>query len=830
MKKPIINIILFFFLVIIIAGCSRKKDKFLNKNFHSLTTKYNFLFNGNNLYAEGILDLEKNIRDNFWEFLPIEKFEFYQNDDEDRETNFTKAEEKASLAIQKHSMSIKGKEKNPIMDQAYFLLGKSRYYDNRFVPALEAFNYILYKYPSSDYINKVKIWKEKINIRLNQNQYAIDNLKELLEEDNLLIQERSLANSYLAQAFINIQQIDSAAYFLKKSNHQFKNIKNNPRNTFLLAQLFQELNVKDTASELYLEIIDLQRKTPKKFYIHSYINKSSISDSIDNSILELKELSQNFENNNFFDVIYHQIAMLYLKKTNTEKVYKDSLATHYFNKSLRSDPDDETLIAKNYNELAEMKFRNKEYLQAGLYYDSTLSELNVRSRDFRKIKKKRENLDDLIYYENLTTQLDSITTLINMSDESRRMFFENHIAKLKKNNERSKNKQNNFGSSNEIVSSSDSESALFYFYNPTVVAYGKNDFKSRWGSRRLQDNWRWSISISSDENMSDKNKDAIIDQDSIFSVDYYLGLIPSETTEIDSLNKRKNDAYFRLGSIYKDQFEEYQISNNKFFKLLENDPVDNLIPPSKYFIYKNYLSIGNSLKAEEFKEDIIQNFRSSKYAEILLDPSAATNANQNSNEIYENLYFDFTNQKYIEVIDKCNKYILDFNEEPIVTKFEFLKALAIARAFGYKEYEKALTFIKLNYSTTIEGKEAERILDEVLPSVKNDNFSNNKSSENYKIVYQFDVASNTNITKQSEQLREYIDNIDYLDLSVSQDFYNNIVTFVVVHGLKSYDGSLGLAERLESSIENQATTFFVISSENYKTIQIHKNLEKFKNK
>ena len=522
--------------------------------------------------------------------------------------------------------------------------------------------------------------------------------------------------------------------------------------------------------------------------------------------------------------------MLYLKKTNIEKAHKDSLATHYFNKSLRSDPDDETLIAKNYNELAEMKFRNKEYLQAGLYYDSTLSELNVRSRDFRKIKKKRENLDDLIYYENLTTQLDSITTLINMSDESRRKFFENHIAKLKKNNERSKNKQNNFGSSNEIVSSSDSESALFYFYNPTVVAYGKNDFKSRWGSRRLQDNWRWSISISSDENMSDKNKDAIIDQDSIFSVDYYLGLIPSETAEIDSLNKRKNDAYFRLGSIYKDQFEEFQISNNKFFKLLENDPVDNLIPPSKYFIYKNYLSIGNSLKAEEFKEDIIQNFRSSKYAEILLDPSAATNANQNSNEIYENLYFDFTNQKYIEVIDKCNKYILDFNEEPIVTKFEFLKALAIARAFGYKEYEKALTFIKLNYSTTIEGKEAERILDEVLPSVKNDNFSNNKSSENYKIVYQFDVASNTNITKQSEQLREYIDNVDYLDLSVSQDFYNNIVTFVVVHGLKSYDGSLGLAERLESSIENQATTFFVISSENYKTIQIHKNLEKFKNK
>ena len=69
------------------------------------------------------------------------------------------------------------------------------------------------------------------------------------------------------------------------------------------------------------------------------------------------------------------------------------------------------MIAKNYNELAELNFENKEYLQAGLYYDSTLNELNSRSREFRKIKKKRENLDDLIFYETLTIELDSIFNL-----------------------------------------------------------------------------------------------------------------------------------------------------------------------------------------------------------------------------------------------------------------------------------------------------------------------------------------------------------------------------------------------------------------------------------
>ena len=84
--------------------------------------------------------------------------------DQERETNFTRAEEKATLAIQKHSMNVEGKEKNPVMDEAYLLLGKSRYFDNRFIPALEAFNYILYKYPTSELINEVKIWKEKVHM------------------------------------------------------------------------------------------------------------------------------------------------------------------------------------------------------------------------------------------------------------------------------------------------------------------------------------------------------------------------------------------------------------------------------------------------------------------------------------------------------------------------------------------------------------------------------------------------------------------------------------------------------------------------------------------
>ena len=126
---------------------------------------------------------------------------------------------------------------------------------------------------------------------------------------------------------------------LKKSNQQFKDLKNNHRKTFLLAQLYQDLSINDTAYDIYSEIINLNRKIPRKFYIQSYINRSTTSDSIDNSILELKDLVENFENNNFLDIIYHQIAMLNLKKNYLEvtvidslKSFNDSLAVVYFNK------------------------------------------------------------------------------------------------------------------------------------------------------------------------------------------------------------------------------------------------------------------------------------------------------------------------------------------------------------------------------------------------------------------------------------------------------------------------------------------------------------------
>ena len=59
----------------------------------------------------------------------------------------------------------------------------------------------------------------------------------------------------------------------------------------------------------------------------------------------------------------------------------------------------------------------------------------------------------------------------------------------------------------------------------------------------------------------------------------------------------------------------------------------------------------------------------------------------------------------------------------------------------------------------------------------------------------------------------------------SKDFYNIDYRFIVVHGLKSEQGAEAYAKILYKKVLNKY--YFVISSHNYQTIQVQKNLVEY---
>ena len=818
---------------LILSGCSRKKDKFLNKGFHSMTTKYNYLYNGNNLLNQGKAEINENVFDNYWEILPIEKTQITEDKinlklkKEQSASLFVQSEKKAVLAIQKHAMNIAGKEKNPQMDEAYFLLGESRYYDQRFIPSLEAFNYILFKYPTSELVNKAKIWREKINAKQNYNQLAIENLKEIESRGRLSNEEIVELNAVLAQAYLNSKKIDSAVIRLETASEKTQDLNSKSRYLFILGQLYKNLDKLDSSTMVYNRVIKLHRKIPREYYVYSFVEKSK--NFLDKSLAmsELIELETDIENSGYLNIIFHQIANLYLEINN------DSLAIKYYNKSLRNPAKDNLVNLKNYNTLGDYFFDKNEYLISAAYYDSTLAQINNNKKLFRKITKRRESLDEVIYYELSVKTNDSIIRLVKMSEEERVAYFKDYIEEQKKklNEEKeivnSKNENSFVSAKNNNISN---ENALFYFYNPTVLAYGKNEFKKLWGDKQLTDNWRNGktttaikplMSIGKENSKTNKTQ----------NLEGYLKSIPSSSSSIDSIYKQLDYSYFQLASIYSAKFLEYGLSNNKIRNIDFNRNKLEFVLSAKYLNYKNCLILGQLDEADSIKSDIILNFPGSKYAEILNNPEAYASSDiDNISELYGALFQDFKNQDYVKVIIGLEKLISAFETHPLAPKMQLLKASAIARIEGFENYKKALEFIAKNYPNSIEGEEAEILLEEVIPIVENANFKQVEKGNNFKLIYYFPKEKYKKIEDFKESLSLALSDLKNIQLNSSTDIYDNSSTFVVLHGLKSYDGAKGLSIILEQKDIFVKKSSFVISSDNYQILQMHKNLSVYLNK
>lgn len=828
---------------ILISACSTKKDAFINRNWHALNTKFNTLYNGNIAFEEGRESLNDTYRDNYWEVLPVERLEVKDEiklDSENNNPNFIIAEEKAAKAIQKHSIDIKDVEKNPQTDESFLLLGKARYFDQRYIPALEAFNYVLQKYESSDKLNEAAIWREKVNIRLNNEELAIKNLKRLIKQERLKDQEYADARAMLAQAYINLKIPDTAIQQLKIASAYTKKNPEKGRYYYIIGQLYDLLQFKDSANIAFYKVIALHRKSPRVYMINAHLKKiqnTAINDENKEELLDyLTELEEDRENRPFLDKIYREVALYHL--TNAS----DSLALVYFNKSLKATQNEAQLNALNYENLAEYNFDKNKYKIAGAYYDSVLTNLTENTRKHRAIKKKLDNLEDVVRYEGVAQYADSAITLYNLPKEEQIAYFERHIAELRRVEEKAAKKEEERTTAG-IAAFAETKGGRenkgkFYFYNITSLGYGKNTYKTRWGDRPLEDNWRWANKSTAqiEENTApiaglENTVSTKPTQDQKYQLEFYTSKIPTDRTIIDSLQTERNFANYQLGLIYKEKFNENLLAAGKLEDVLKSNPEERLILPSKYNLFKIYEEAASPL-APAMKDNIVKNHPDSRYAQLLLNPQAVLEGNQDSPETkYARLYKLYEDQQFVRVITEAEENIDNFTGDPMVPKFEMLKANAIGRLQGYTYFKEALNYVALNYPNNPEGKKAAEMIAEQLPKLEPNTFSEESTSVsrgNWKVVFPFKINDDEKALKLKELLERAIKDLKYKN-SVSKDIYDLEEEFVVVHGFKSKEFALGYAELLKNNKEYRvAYGNFVILSNNYKIIQVHKNLDAYR--
>lgn len=878
MKKIQLKYILSFGIIAILLACSTKKDNYVNRTWHSKNTKYNVLYNGDVALQKGIEEVKATYSDNFWEVLPLERMQITEEEQKPgdaKNANFERAETKATKAIQVHSMNIDGFEKNNQIDESYLMLGKSRYYEHRYLPAMEAFNYILYKYPTSNNVYQAQVWREKVNLKLENEQLAIKNLNRTLKgQKKIKSQDLADINAVLAQAYITTNVLDSAIASIKISKKETKLKEEKARYTFILGQLYEKLNYKDSAFVAYQEVIDMKRKSPRNYTIYSHLKQSTQFDfETGDSVTfhkKLDKLLANIENKSFRDVIHHQRAAFYDKKGNNK------LAILNYNKSLRNMSNDRYLAASNYRNISNIYYKEKNFHSSKKYLDSTLIHLSEKNKEFKPLKKKLEILTDVIKYQDVISQADSVIVVSKMSSSDKIKYYQDYINKLKISDSIAAKKLAQesgaanpkadmfLGDQNEnmlmppggggfpqggkvamidppVVKAPPADFSMnsgglqnsFYFYNPATVAQGKINFKKKWGDRKLGDNWK-SVSTSIQNPVDVTNPDDIEEEETPekneeiglepkYTTAFYIDKLPKDSKVLDSLNVEANHARFQLGSIFKEKLKENKLAITSFEDILVNKPEQKLILPTYYNLYQLYGS-ENGEKASAYKQKILSEYPESRYASALNNTSISAGITADSE--FNNLYTKIEKGQFREANTEIDGLLKKYDGDELNAKFDVLKAKISARLFGLSAYKTALQKVVKNYPKGKEVKKIESILTTDIPVLEALDFG--ATPKTFNLVFVTIYPNETSHKNLIEKLNKYAKESGDVKIKVSNDIYNVEKNMIVLHGIINKMTAESVYSYLKEHKDYKLKdTAIIISNEDYKVVQVKKNLEEY---
>ncbi len=797
-----------------------------------IPTMYNVLYNGNLALEEGKKELAEKRKDNYFEILEVEPEVRSQNYNLKGEGNphFDRAEEKAIKAIQRHSMVFDGKQKNRKIDDAYMLLGKARYYNGRYIPALEAFNHLLTNYGETNQRYNAAVWREKAHIQLGREQLAVTALEKILEEEQPKRRERATLHAVLAQAFINLESYPKAIEALKQASQETKEKPKRGRYYFIIGQLFEHLQQKDSAQAYYQKVIGLNWNVPRRLWVEAQVGKARTQTLTPEEKIaytkKLRKMEKLYEHKDLLDLVYFQHA-LFLEGENQPKA-----ATNYFLRSLEKNKDNEGLRRRTHEHLGELYFKDKKYPLAYAHYDSTLVYIPKNTLEHLYMRRKRDNLAQITAFENTIAKADSLSRIMKMPKEEQIRYFERHIDSLK---QQPATQQavtiTDFGRATTPQQQNPQEG--FYFYLPQTVAYGKQLFKQRFGDRPLMDNWRWSNQL-----IAQQSTDVVTDSLAIsqISPEDYLKKLPTPS-ELEQLQKDRETALYGVGELYWEKFADGKLAEQRLTRLLSLTHNDKLKEKTLYLLYK--INEKNPKEADAYKQQLLTSFPNSEYAKPI---SGQQSTNEKElQEQYQHLSDQLAAQQYAEVLAYIQAHKTAYKTSSMGPDFDILKAKAIARLEGKAAYIRELEAIVQEYPNTSQADDLKEKLKILKGSSEKPTFLPDEEATSWKVVLQGGLDE-----QQLTQLKNYLEENGFAYLTLSQDVYDDKEQFAVLHGFMSKQMAEGFVQRVnhyfqENSLKNKKKKdeeknkentmffkeFFVISSENYAILQAFKNKEEY---
>ena len=785
----------------------------MNRFYHKTTSKFNPLFNGEEALRYGLLDITLNHNDNYWLRLPVDPYilpEAYASEEVATNEFFDRAQDKAILTVQKHSMLIKGEQRNNQIARAYLLLGKARYYNGKYLQAIEAFTYLVKNMSGDDLADEAELWRSKSYLALGQHDRAARELINIAFSGALNNEQYAVSQAALADALLREEKDSLATEPLRKAFATEKSAYKRGRYAFLLGQLYEDLNYADSAIVAYQYVLDLNRRLPRELWIQARLAQLKNNPPKDEETLKaFKRLLRSDEDRRFRDKIHYFYGTYLLKSADTIN------AETALNASLQTKTNDTYLKSLIYEQLALNRLDQVAFVKAGVYLDSTLQNLTAKTHRYRKVARQRKKLDDIITYENTITEIDSLLLLMDMPEEAQKAVVNAHIEKIIADNEKAEAKANDRDTVS-LVTLGD-----FYFYNSRQVANGKLRFQQNWANIALADNWKYdpSKSIAAGEEVS-AVEDANEALDPTLDPKTYLSQIPSPKAR-DSLQLLQNEAYYQAGLAYKEQFLIKNFAIDRFNSLMAANPAVRYIPPTLYHMYELYDD--NPAEQRKWRSRILTAFPESDYAKIIQNPDALVQTLAVNQAAIGAAKEKFNNQEFKAVIEESEHFIPQLRDKELQASWALLRSTSLGRLDGLEAYKNALTSLVETYPKTAGAQKAQAQLDGF--DVYND--LELGAREKAKLV----IIRTSEDREQSETDKAWLETwlaeegIEAL-FRVSIDVFNRDVETLVVHGFLSLRSAKETAAILRKRNPNLFTSKnVVILASQYRNAFVSKRLE-----
>jgi tetratricopeptide (TPR) repeat protein len=708
------------FLILFFAGCSTQKNSFLNRNYHSITTKYNGFFNARESYRVGLKRLSEMHEDNYETVLSIFRYGSEQQMGS-VSSNMDIAYQKASTAIRKHSMNIRGVEYNRWVDDSYFLIARSHYFRRDFNLAVLTFEYIIrqfespLKYKSMIWVAKTYIQAEQYNNALQALERVSRNLEEgLLDDEAILLYNIVYADYYLQQ-----EDFSQASQYLEEAIKLSGDRNQRTRLTFILAQTYHKERNYSAAQQAYASVLKLNPDFQMAFQARINMAMAFDTESGDARFIlsELEGMLKDNRNREFRDQIYYALAQFSMRQNNADK------AIEYYNLALENYRGNNSQKGVTFLRLGEIYFDRKEYQHSASMYDSTMVYLSREYPDYETAGRRNLVLKELATYLNTIEREDSLQRLASLGTTERNAILDQIIEDIQeeerlereREQERALMRQQMARDGRSRTQPGGSGEGGWYFYNPSAISFGRNEFYAKWGERELEDLWRISnkrILAFGDTGDFGMDDDEMQEGGRVTRASL-MENIPTTPEKMQASNARLARAYYNTGIVFKEKLNDITAAIQNFETLITRFPESDHKLYSAYFLYTMYDNSGNTIRAQTFKNLIIDEFPETDFAKILSDPDYVENVRARQakvKQIYSNAYDAYQQARFNEAlsfIQEAEKLEQSINQ---AGQFSFLKALIIGKTKEPEEFVESLIYVKENFEGTPVHEPAENLL------------------------------------------------------------------------------------------------------------------------